>query len=178
MASRRKLDPKEFIIPATDAAGHAERFQFRAVPALWQQMEVVVRSRKFPYKTPGDLLRHGFVRHLDWLQAQREVHPNNLKQIELMADVLREEQFQQEFTKTFETMANVVAHHISAGAVPEARRVVSHIRAHIRGMEDGYWKEKWERELIKRWGKLLDAKESKQKLKMGLKKKSGKKGDG
>ena len=155
---KQKGEQYQYIVPAKDSKGHSERFQFRAIPPLKREVEIILRARVFPYQTEGDLLRHAFVRHMDFLRAVKVVEPNNAKQIETMLDILRQDLFQQQFAGMFATMDKVVSNHLSSQAPGEARRVVSSIKARVMQMEDDFWREKYLAELEKRWGYVLQAK--------------------
>ena len=155
---KQKGEQYQYVVPAKDSKGHSERFQFRAIPSLKREVEIILRARAFPYQTEGDLLRHAFVRHMEFLRAVKVIQPNNSKEIETILDILRQDLFQQQYAGIFATLDKVVSNHLSNQALGEARRVVSAVKARIMQMEDDFWRDRNLAELNKRWGYVLDAK--------------------
>jgi hypothetical protein len=155
-SDNHKYDPAEFIIPASDSKGHSERAWCRLSPGHDRQLDIVLRSRRFPYRTKGDIIRHAIVRTLKWLESMEDV-PSVLGQVDMMMDILRDEQMQQEFIAMFEAMQRVIGNHVSAGATGEARRLVAKMKMQIQKMPDGHWKNRYHEELDTKFGYLLEA---------------------
>lgn len=150
-----KYDPAEFIVPAQDARGHSEREWCRVSPGHDRQLDIVVNSRAFPYRTKGDVIRHAIVRHLKWLEAVEEM-PSVTGQVDMMMEVLRDEQFQQEMITVFEALARTVGGHVAGGAHGEAKRLIAKMKMHVAKMPDGHWKERYAERLDSEFGYLLE----------------------
>lgn len=151
-------DPAQFIVPAQDAKGHSERQWFRCQPGHDRQADLILRSKKFPFRTKGDMFRWCMVNGFRELMALEEGVPSIMAQVDAISELMAAEEFQQEFMQTFETMSRVIAKHIEMQAVGEARRVIATVKGLLEQMPDGYWKEKYKGEIKQRFGHYLDAK--------------------
>jgi hypothetical protein len=148
-------DEREYIIPAQDAKGHNVRLYCRAMPSVGRLVADVHASKKYPFRTMGDIIRWCVVNGAKRLAAGKGV-PSVIAQVDAMIAVLQEDEFQLQFMEFFNLQRRVVDHYLEAKAAGEARRVVARSRAQIEAMEDGYWKTRYKEELLHRFGKLLD----------------------
>ncbi len=152
----RTLDPNEFRVAATDNKGHTVRVFFRAQPGHAHELEVIKASKKFPYRTKGDILRHAFVRHLRWLHNLAPI-PSVLAEVDAILEIAREEEFAADFQLVFEKAGDVVARHLGRGSIGEARRFVLKVMEHIDRMPPGYWRDRYKKEAQEKWGGILAA---------------------
>ena len=150
------LSESDFITPAQDAKGHSERVWCRIQPGHDRQADTILRSKRFPFRTKGDLVRWSLVRGMAVLLAIDETIPSVLVQVDSMLDILRDEAFQQDYLIVFDTMGRVIAKHIEMRALGEARRLVAIMQHKIRLMPEGYWRDKYEADLMQRFGYLLE----------------------
>jgi hypothetical protein len=151
-----KYSPSDFVIPAQDHQGHSERLFCRAMPLIERQCDVVVRSRKFPFKTKGDLIRWAIVRalkHLDRLEPM----PGLLGRIDALNAVMKDEVYFHEFNAFFDNLQKVINQHIGAKAETEAIRLVAIVKADLMKVEEPHWRDKALGELKQRFGYLLDS---------------------
>jgi hypothetical protein len=155
---RGDYDPAQFIIPASDAKGHSEREWFRTQPGHDRQADIILRSKRFPFKTKGDLIRWCFVVGMERLLAMEDIDGHWLMQCAAMNEILRDEMYQQDFMATFEAMSRVVSKHQEMGATGEVRRLVSDMLNQVRKMPDGYWRDKFIKEIDDKFGHYLDGK--------------------
>ena len=148
-------DIGEFRIPGSDTKGHYDRVFCRVMPGQALQIKNVLKSKRFPYRTEGDLERHAIYRHLAWLDTL-EVLPSVTRQVDAMIEVLNQEEFQQDFIAVFQNVQSVVAQYTATGANGEARRVLATIINHVDGMPEGYWKARYRHELEEKFGHLMN----------------------
>ena len=150
----KKVDPLEFVIPASDNQGHSNRFWFRGNPQMAREVELMVTGTDFPYRTKGDLLRHAVHRHLKWLREQSRVTSVS-QQVDLMINLMRDEELHADFLTVFEMLSTRISQHVSNGSEGEAIRLVRMAQDHIGGMPDSYWKDRYLRELEVKFGHLV-----------------------
>jgi len=148
---------RRLIVPASDMRGRSERIWVRMQPLLIRACQMLVASKKFPWKTPGDFQRFAIadtIRRLlrDAPEKVQTVHA----QMEAMKDILIHEEMHAEFAGIFERASRVIEMYRSTGARDEARRLISELRAQINAMPDGYWKGKHRKELSDRYRDLMD----------------------
>jgi len=147
--------PEEFRVPAADTQGHTARAFFRLQPGHDRELESLSGPNSwFPYRTKGDVIRHAVQRHLQWLETQAPF-PSITKQIDAIIEIVREEEFQAEFTQLFDAISPRVAGLLGDGQIDQARVIVGRIGRLMDDMPEGYWKNKHIDELNRRFGYLL-----------------------
>lgn len=136
-----KYDPSDFIIPAQDHQGHSEREWARVMPSVDRTISTIVGSRRFPFKTKGDLIRWCIVRGTKVLEKM-EPMPGFVGRSEAIMDMLRDEIYMQEYTNMFQTLQRVVDGYVSMGESAQAKRLVAQTKAKILAMEEEFWRNK------------------------------------
>lgn len=152
---RGKYPPEAFIIPGQDQNGNSVREWCRVVPLLDRAMDILFASRKFPFKSKGDLMRWCIKVGVERLEEMEPVQGSVLAQVEAMASILRDEELNHAFLTIFNTMAGTVGMHIQAQAMGEARRVISEMHRCIAKIENEYWRGRYQQELEAKFGHLL-----------------------
>jgi len=148
-------NPDEFRIPASDTKGHSARLWFRAIPAMARQMEQVVQSKAFPYRTKGDLLRHALHRHMSWLGRQDDITSVS-GQVDVILEIMRDEEANNDFQAVFSRLGERVTQHLTRGSTREAQRLILTVKRHIDRMPEGFWKDRYKEELMDRYGELAN----------------------
>lgn len=154
-----KYDPADFIIPAQDAKGHSERVYASIQPGDSRSLDIIRESRRFPFRTKGDIIRWAIHQGIKQLEQMEDV-PSVSAQVDMIAALVREEQFNSEYEHTFDQMAGVINRHMANGAYGEVRRVIAHARAMMDRMPDGYWKDRYLGTLDDRFERQLEAAEA------------------
>ena len=152
---KKTYDPDEFLIPASDSAGHGAKVWARVPPGILRQISELIAAGIFPYKTSSDLLRHALDRHLPYLNSLEPL-PSITGQVEAANVVIRRQIHQQEFTTTMADLNRAVEACVKEGALGEARRLVSQVRHALKKMPDGYWRDRYLSELRERFEHLFD----------------------
>lgn len=153
-----KYRPEAFIVPGSDQNGNSLRVWCRVVPLLDRAIDVLFGSHKFPFKSKGDLVRWCIKRGVEELNGMEPMVGSTMAQVNAIMALLRDEQAKHEFLTLFNTMSAAIGDHIQAQALGEARRMVSEVRHLIMGMQDGYWRGRYIKELEDRFGHLLSGK--------------------
>jgi hypothetical protein len=149
---------RQYLIPGQDTKGHAHRVYCRIMPAHYRAMCAVERERAFGFRTVGDVMRWCIdfgVREL----AARAKSPQTrsaLAQVDVMRQILLDEQYYMDYEQVFELMTTTVNRHLSAGAEQEAVRLITTVRHEIEAMTETYWREKYMKELMSRYGSYID----------------------
>ena len=151
-----KYDPDNFQIPATDGKGHSARAQCYCSPDIDRTVDEIMASKKFPFRTKGDLFRWALVEGVRKLvQLEPDIDRSYLQQAEAIMDTLRDVERKQAFEVGIRMAAARVGSLLNEGATGEARRVVSEILHKVRQMPKSYWRLKWEKQIVESWGHLL-----------------------
>ncbi len=146
----------EFRVPGKDTQGHSSRVWCTVQPDHERLVDIIVQSRRFPYRTKGDLYRHAIDRHVKWLETLGGEGISSIYQtVDVILDVMREEERHADFRAVFDPLATRIANYLSQGQIDMAASLAARINSHIEAMPDGMWKEKYQAEMVRRFGYLL-----------------------
>ena len=151
-------DGKHFLIPASDSKGKSAQVQFRVQPSHIRQLEVILQSRRFPYKTLSDMLRHAVVGHLKWLEMQKPDPDSMLWKILAMDEILKDQEIDATFDKTMAVMDEAIRRHINGGDEDRAKALVRDMWSRLQTANDGHLKMSYCRKMRKAYGHLLPKK--------------------
>lgn len=152
LVDKQNLD--DFQIPASDTKGHSARHWFRCIPAMARQVEQIIQSRAFPYRTKGDLLRHALHRHMRWLNTISPVQTVS-GQVDTILEIMRDEEMNSDFSLVFNKVDERINNHLSMGENKEASRLILVIQSHINSMPEGFWKNKYKARVASKYGRLI-----------------------
>ncbi len=147
--------PDSFIIPAGDDRGHSTRLQFRCSPAYGRRIDEVVQSRKFPYKTHSDLLRHALDRHLKYLNELEPELKLDMATIDVINRIINLKREEIDFMKSIESLADTVHFFVKKGADQKARETLREILEEVDQVQDEYLRNSYKDEIKKRFGYLM-----------------------
>lgn len=99
-------------------------------------------------------MRHAVQRHLQWLETLHPL-PSVTKQIDAIITLVREEEFQSEYQQLFDAISPRISDLLSEGQVEQARTLINRISTLMDQMPAGYWKNRHQSELRRRYGYLL-----------------------
>ena len=151
-----KIGLEEFYLPASDANGHGVRINpFRVPVPIQRDIEILLASKKFPYKTQSDMLRHAIFRHLKWLHSLEQDLPNGLLIMEALNSVLMQQKRHMEFMDQQENIHKTISDLLERKSVGKARQVVAELKHYIDQLDDEYWRSMFMEQLIDKYGFLL-----------------------
>ena len=148
------LKPESFRVGGMDTHGHNRRMFFRCQPGDDDQALSIIQSRAFPYRRKGDLLRHAFHRHLQWLESLAPI-PSVTKQVDVILQIILEEEFNSDFMHVFEAITKTISDYLAKGSPGQAVRVLMEVQQSIAQMNEGYWKDQYLHELEVKFGHLV-----------------------
>lgn len=141
-----KYDLQEFLVDSSDSKGHSTPLGTRCTYGQVRSVQELLATKKFPYKTTSDLLRHALYRHIEWLCKLEPEIKINLSYLQIANDIARTSQMHLEFLATIRTVGSMVDQLIREGMRVEARSMVREI---ISTLEDHPSTESWKKMLIK-----------------------------
>lgn len=150
-----KYNEEDFIIPAQDTKGHSERVFVRLQPGHIRDLNVIVNSKRYPFKTFGDIIRLSTKLIIDALQRLEPTLPLVNNQVDVIIQLVRDEQFNQEFNDCFERIAAVMNKYQTYGNKEQATRLLFKIKVQMDMMPYGYWKKKYLEELGNRYAEYF-----------------------
>lgn len=149
-----KYDPGDFIIAPSDSRGVSYRLTFRCAPDLARAIDQVIGSNRFPLTSKGDVLRFALregIRILEHLEPVISV----TKRLDMLSMILNEEKSHAEFIGIFDQLQETVQAYIADQAPEQALRVVALAKHQFEMMPEGHWRDKYLKELQKRFSDLL-----------------------
>lgn len=149
-----EIDVNEFRVPSKDTQGHSARYWGNMQPGHAVEITEIVKSHRWPYRSDADVVRHAISRHLRWLQLLYPI-PSVTGQVDAIMEVVREDEFMNDFQQVFSKTAESVGRHIAAGEAGMAKTMLSRIEQHISDMPDGDWRDKYMREFKQRFAGYL-----------------------
>lgn len=150
----RKYTEEDFVIPSQDTKGHSERFYFRVQPGHARELGIILASKKFPFRTQGDIGRLAVKLVIDLLKDM-EPMPSVSGQVQAIIQIVRDEEFHQEFMATYDQATKVINRYIGGGEMGQAHRVIMLLQEEIRKMPKGYWRNKYKKELVLKFGSIM-----------------------
>lgn len=149
------LEESDFIIPASDSKGHSARQWYRCHPGVDRQMSVIIASKKFPYRTKGDLMRHAVMRHVAWLHHQNPVEGSTFADLDFIIETGKEIEMETRIQERLRDIEDIVKRLVDGGQIPAARRVIATAVMKIEGMAEGFRREEIMEAVVGKWGHLL-----------------------
>jgi hypothetical protein len=153
-----KYDPDEFLVPAQDSKGHSCRELVRMPPGMERDMEILLESKRFPYRSKSDLLRHAVLRHLKWLSTLEPDFPvHYLVALQMMQTVATDDLYRAEMARTFHELDTRIQSLLNSGEQVEAMRMISRAKGHMESQADTPAKDRLKKAFQDRYGHFLRA---------------------
>ncbi len=152
-----KYDAADFIVAPCDTRGVSYRSTFRVAPDMEKAVDQILASNRFPFTTRGDVLRwcvREGIRILDQLEPVTSV----TSRIDMLSRVLSEETAHAEFMHIFDHLEESVQRYLGDQAHEQAIRIVALAKHQFEMMPEGHWRDKYLRELTKRFTHLTGTK--------------------
>jgi hypothetical protein len=143
------------LLPSSDDKGRNVKFQVRMPPDWQRQIDVIVKSSKFPYVNRGEVARDAIYRHLVWLEKFEIPQDSILHKIQSMTDLLEEAKIQQGYERIITNLEERVSYFIQKGARNEAVKYVLRMLGYVDEMAEGHWKAQFRKEIKDRYKGLL-----------------------
>jgi hypothetical protein len=149
--------PEDFICSPADSRGVSYRVTCRVMPDIEKGLDQMVASGKFPFQTRGDVMRWCF---REGLRALGKMDPvtSVTKRIDLVSSILAEETAHAEFMHIFDAIEENVNKYMADQAHEQAVRVIALAKHNFEQMPEGHWRERYLKELQKRFGQLMQGK--------------------
>jgi len=151
-----KYRADEFIIPAHDEKEQSIPYSFRAGKRYASVISELVWSRRFPYKTPGDVYRHALDRHLKWLES---IEPgpmrDSLAQIDIINEGIKKAEAAVAFGDSITRLEQTVTKLVSSKLRGMAVQLVYQIRKQARQIDHPLLRDLFLEQIQTRFGHLF-----------------------
>lgn len=145
------------LIPASDDKGHNVSLSTR-VPSTWvREIDTLIKERDLPYLNKSDFVRDAVFKHLrfceDWGEQE---HSCTYYRIVSLVKLHTEDHTREEFEKMVGILDRNVKVFLDDGNSEQAGRCVKGVVYALRGMPDGYWKNKYLGMLEEKYAGLIN----------------------
>lgn len=157
----------DFQIPAQDSHGHSTKVISRITPSMQRQISVIVEKNPFGWDTASDFVRWA-IYHGQQKVTEHLGDPEISSTMALISSWVAAARVQQEhvkFSNSLEHISGTLAELRQHGADIAARKIVEEILSQIDGIDDPYWKKRFEEEIEGKFGSLLVKEKEKEKNK-------------
>lgn len=139
---------EEWVVPATDAKGHSVRESVRIPPVMHRAIEVLVASKRFPYKTVGDFVRHAIYRNLFFCHRRADDVPRHLLSVaESVIVQMRDEHQMMTMRAAIEATVKTLSQHATDGNVAMVRQIIGQIHSMLSQIDkNSAWKKQFLRQ--------------------------------
>lgn len=147
----------EWQVPATDTHGHSAKVFTRCPPAYKHLIATILQSKLFPWDTESDLVRvalHRFLKQIEVKMKDPSVS-TEMAILNSLTEIASQQMSNAHYSETLGKLKATVTYLVGSGDEPMARKVVKAIAEQIGHFEEPYWKDKYERELLKAHRDLL-----------------------
>lgn len=150
--SQNPLSPatRAYQIPAQDNKGHSVKKTVRIPPQLEMQIEIVMGSKKFPYRTDGELMRHALVDHLQRLSSSTVIPNNMMGQLMTIIEMVQIEEEKKEFSEVVDRVVKAVNDLTTTGNNSKAQELMDKVLTEVEKINDAYWRKKYRDEIARR----------------------------
>jgi hypothetical protein len=117
-------------------------------PGFFEEVQRVVNSGKFPFRSPGEFHRFATVHTLGYLNGLQEVPKSVMRQAQIMAETCRQFALETEYAEVFTTLRRTVEQLLRAAEDETTRDLLGEQSKLVELMPDGYWKNRYRRRLL------------------------------
>lgn len=129
----------EWFTPGHNEKGQSIRFTLRMPPEMERAVDVLLQTRRFPYKTQGDLIRHAVYRHLFLLhRLESEADRHILVVIDGILEQLRDDEMRQRVVEMFSLTESRIKYHQSQGNFDECVRLALSELSRLEASQPGH----------------------------------------
>jgi Arc/MetJ-type ribon-helix-helix transcriptional regulator len=123
-------------IPAANKYGHSATLSCKVLPEMAVEIQALVQSGRFPFRTNSDLMRHA----LD--SSIRELNDSepgliNRDATELMQEIVTRERRYNELSSMAEEAVRMIGEAVTQGRVQDAKRLFQQVHAVLSDLPEG-----------------------------------------
>lgn len=145
-------DIDTFIHPARDEKGVGSRMSFNVPPHVERQIQIIIRSCRFPYLRDSDFIRHAIYRHIHFCTQLRQSIPKHIiPMLDSIGEVCRDQEYNERMREAFERINQRVTHLQNSGDLQESTRLLNIVKERIDSVPPSHWQQKFKQEFEKRY---------------------------
>lgn len=146
-----------FVVPARDEKGAYSAVHFNVPPHMFRQMQIVVKSGRFPYLDVSDFVRHACFRHLHFCVDIRESIPNHVyTACEALLEVCRDNELRLRVASAFEEIDRQITGHMDRLEIADAIRLLTILKNRIDVVPSSPRQFQLRQGILRRFGYVLE----------------------
>ena len=149
-------DPSHFVVPGQDHKGHSARLWCRVQPSCDHEIEAIVQSHNWPFKTKGDFCRWAIWEGVKRIEKMAPVPGSMIVVAETIMESCKAHQQWLKFKSSVDATEETVRALIDSGNEEEALKLLSTLRTQVMKLEEASWREQWLHEWDKRFGHIWE----------------------
>lgn len=150
-------DIDTFVVPARDEKGAYTTIHFNIPPQMYRQLQIVVKSGRFPYLDVSDLLRHAAMRHLRFCVEIRESIPGHVyTATEALMEVARDNELRLRVAAAFEEIDRQITGHLDRLEIADAIRLLTILKNRIDVVPPSPRQQTLRQGILRRFGYVLE----------------------
>lgn len=151
-----KFDPARFQVPAQDHHGHSAREWCRVNPQVDHEIDAIVQSKNWPFRTKGDFMRWAIVEGIRTISKLAPVPNSHQAIMEIMIENARQAETWTTFKTSMDQTEAAVKSYIATGNEEEALKLLSSTRSLALRIDEDMWRNQILKELENRFGPFLE----------------------
>lgn len=149
-------DPSHYNVPGQDHKGHSVRIWCRVQPSIDHEIEAIVQSRNWPFRTRGDFARWAIWEGVKRLEKMTPVPGSMIVVAETILEQCKVSSQWLKFKNSIDATESTVRALLDGGNETEALKLLSGLRTQVLKLEEASWREQWIGEFDKRFGHLWE----------------------
>jgi hypothetical protein len=147
-------NPSHFVVPGQDHKGHSVRLWCRIQPTCDHEIEAIVQSHNWPFKTKGDFARWAIWEGVKRIEKMAPVPGSMIVVAEAILESCKASAHWLAFKSSVDSTEQTVRSLIDSGNEEEALKLLSNLRTQVMKLEEASWREQWLNEWNKRFGHI------------------------
>ena len=147
-------DLDSFFVKPTDVKGHGEKMSARVPPDLARVVDVIISSKKFPYKASGDFIRDAVWRLASLLSPLVDSYEGTtiMARLSIMEEILKPVKAGESLIKEIEDLGLRL---LSLDNLSQKKKLVKAIKENLEAVSSDYWRDRSLRLLEGKYGEYL-----------------------
>lgn len=154
--STQVYDPSHYSVPGQDHKGHSVRIWCRVQPSIDHEIDAIVQSHNWPFRTKGDFARWAIWEGVKRLEKMAPVPGSMIVVAETILESCKASAHWLKFKNSIDATEDTVKALMDSGNETEALKLLSGLRTQVLKLEEASWREQWIREFDKRFKHLWD----------------------
>ena len=148
-------DLDSYFIKPTDEKGHGDKVQARVPPDLSRVVDIIISSKKFPYRTSSDFFRDAIWRLAGLLAPKVDSYEGTtiIARLSIMEEILKPVKAGELLLKEIEDLGLRL---LALDNLSEKKKLVKAIEENLKKVSSDYWRDRCLRTLKERYGEYLE----------------------